>query len=81
MLEKAELSKKDWFENLISDEKRNFGNSYRSGKRLGREEAEEKYVVKYPCNVCGQNLRVRSEEEKEACREALSTWGHSSCHS
>jgi len=57
---------------------RNEQNAYRKGY----EDAKKKYLVSYPCAVCGETIEVESPEEKAAIKKYMRQyeWGHQSCH-
>ena len=51
-------------------------------KRLGREEANNLYLVTYPCNVCGKPISITTPKAKEAAARFMAEhgWGHNECH-
>jgi predicted CopG family antitoxin len=55
---------------------------YASGYKKGYAEAESAFKVTYPCSVCGRQLTVTSQDEKEAIRGYMQehSWGHRECH-
>ncbi len=55
--------------------------AYEEGWQKGIESALELCEVRYPCNVCGKEMSVDTEEEKEAIRGYIQEhgWGHRGC--
>jgi hypothetical protein len=51
-------------------------------RQAGYEEAKNRFVVMYPCNVCGKPIALTSPKAKEYVREymAKAGWGHVECH-
>jgi len=55
--------------------------AYDEGYEKGYEEAESRYKVTYPCEICGKMIVVMSTKQKEAIRRYMLKygWGHADC--
>jgi hypothetical protein len=51
-------------------------------RQQGYEEAKNRYMVTYPCNVCGKLISITSPEAKETVSRYMTDcgWGHVECH-
>jgi hypothetical protein len=51
-------------------------------RRQGYEEAKARYMVTYPCSVCGKLIPLTSPKAKEAAGRFMTDhgWGHAECH-
>jgi deoxycytidylate deaminase len=49
--------------------------------KKGYSEAREKYIVTFPCSVCGKTMVVNAPEIKQIIRNYLMDqgWGHTEC--
>lgn len=81
------ITKKEWFENLIEDERGRFRAVFRQGftkgRKRGREEGYDegyedgrragykKGVAKVPCAECGEAVAVDSDDRKQKLYEAI----------
>lgn len=50
--------------------------------KAGYEEAKKRYMVPYPCSVCGKPLPITSPKAKKAAARYMTDagWGHTECH-
>ncbi|RLC61093.1 MAG: hypothetical protein DRI01_09060 [Chloroflexi bacterium] len=50
--------------------------------QAGYEEAMNRFMVTYPCNVCGKPIALTSTKAKEYASKYMTEhgWGHSKCH-
>jgi len=48
----------------------------------GYEAARKRYMVTYSCNVCGEQVEMRSQKAKEVTGRYMTKqgWGHKKCH-
>ena len=48
----------------------------------GYIEAAETFTVAYPCSICGEEILLDTDEEKEVAASLMTEagWGHSRCH-
>ena len=51
-------------------------------RRQGYEEAKNRYMVTYPCSLCGKLISLTSPKAKEAVIRYMTDcgWGHTECH-
>jgi len=51
-------------------------------RKAGYEEAKNRYMVPYPCSVCGEPIPITSPKAKEAVSKYMTEqgWGHVECH-
>ena len=56
--------------------------AYDEGWEKGVTEAMDLYTVTYPCSVCGREIEVTTDEEKDDIRVCMRNhgWGHAECH-
>ncbi len=55
---------------------------YKEGFEKGYEEAKNRYMVPYPCSVCGEPILITSPKAKEAVSKYMTEqgWGHVEYH-
>jgi hypothetical protein len=51
-------------------------------RQAGYEEAKNRYLVTYPCSICGNLIPIKSPKAKEAASRYMVEhgWGHAKCH-
>jgi hypothetical protein len=51
-------------------------------RQAGYEEAKNRYMVTYPCSVCGELIPLTSPKAKQAASKYMTDhgWGHAECH-
>jgi len=51
-------------------------------RQAGYEEAKNRYMVTYPCSVCGELIPLTSPKAKQAASRYMTDhgWGHAECH-
>ena len=71
----------DLFEVKNRKEKEVQDQAYDEGYEKGYEEAESRYKVTYPCEICGKMIEVMSTKQKEAIKRYMLKygWGHADC--
>lgn len=64
-------------ENLTSYTKK----AYNEGYNDGYDEAKKKYLVTFPCSICGKPIEIIHPETKEAVTKYMREqgWGHPAC--
>ena len=48
----------------------------------GYEEAKRRFMVPFPCNVCGEPLEITNPKAKKVTGQCMHDlgWGHAKCH-
>ena len=69
------------FETMKKEQEEAIRLYYDKGYEKGYTEAQNLYMVEYPCCVCGGRLIIHSETEKKAAGKFLQEqgWAHSEC--
>ncbi len=51
-------------------------------RQLGYKEAENRYMVTFPCSLCGEMISITNPKTKEAVSRYMTEhgWAHAECH-
>lgn len=87
LVEGLEMTKKEWFEDIIADEAGRFSAVFQQGKTKGekkgreegyeqgyeegRKEAYEEFVATVPCKRCGEPVAVDTDRRKRVLYETI----------
>jgi hypothetical protein len=52
---------------------------WEAGYKKGFADAELRYKICYPCNICGEPIAVTTKEERDAIAKCLQSWVHKEC--
>ncbi len=71
------------FEVKVRAEEKVRQDGFDEGWEKAIEAASSLYAVTYSCSICGKEMTVQTEEEKEAIREFMTSsgWCHGDCES
>lgn len=83
-LENLDITRKEWLENQVQKQRQNqkdieidetdkYKKGYEEGYKEGKEDAKEEFIMKVPCDICGEPMTVINEDCKETIYEIIET--------
>jgi len=85
VLKENGISFADWVKQQLEikeAEETTYKKAYDEGRNDGYDEAKKKYLVTFPCSLCGKTIEITHPKTKEAVAKYMREygWGHVACH-